>query len=61
LNDAQAWFRSKSPAVVSSKKFVSKMPILSPKGDVDPKMLKTPDASTDYKLIVKAPEVESVK
>jgi hypothetical protein len=58
LDDAKAWFHSKSPPVVAAKKFISNMPIMSPKGDIDTKMIKRPDSSTDYKLIVKAPDVE---
>jgi hypothetical protein len=61
LRDAQVWFGGKGLAVAPSKKFVSKMPILVPKGDIDTKMLKAPDSSTDYKLIVKTPEVQSTK
>jgi hypothetical protein len=40
---------------------VSHMPIISPKGEIDPNILKTPESSTDYKLIVKLPGVEPVK
>jgi hypothetical protein len=38
---------------------VSKMPILAPSADLDPKMVKTPDSSIDYALIVVAPDVHS--
>jgi len=59
MKEAAAWFGSKGPA--PEKKLVSNMPIRTPAGDIDPKMVKTPDSSTDYKMIVKVPEVESAK
>ncbi|MCX6955692.1 MAG: hypothetical protein NTV51_26405 [Verrucomicrobia bacterium] len=59
LKEARAWFGSKSPA--PEKKLGSNMPIRTPAGDLDPKMVKTPDSTTDYKMIVKAPEVEPAK
>ncbi len=59
VNDAGAWFNTKSPS--PEKKLVSNMPVRSPARDVDPKMVKIPNSSTDYKMIVKAPEVESTK
>lgn len=58
LNEAGAWFRSKSPPVAAAKKFVSNMPIISPTADIDPKMTKSPASSIDYKLKVKSPDVE---
>jgi hypothetical protein len=39
---------------------VSKMPILAPSADLDPKMIKTPDSSIDYALIVKTPDLQPV-
>jgi len=61
LGETGAWFRNQSPAIAPAKKFISKMPILHVTSDVDPKMVKTPDPSIDYKLIVKTPNVESAK
>lgn len=37
---------------------VSKMPILTPSTEIDPKMVKAPDSSVDYALIVKAPDLQ---
>ena len=37
----------------------SRMPIIKPKADIDPKMVVKPDESIDYKMIVKAPGVTS--
>lgn len=59
MKEAGAWIGSKGPS--PEKKLVSNMPIHAPAGDLDPKMVKMPDSSTDYKMIVKAPEVESAK
>ena len=62
LNDTATWFRSQSVHTLAPKKFVSHMPIVSPKAEVDSKMLiKIPDSSTDYKLTVVAPNVEPAK
>ena len=61
LNEAGAWFRNRGPSVLSPNKFVSKMPILTRRFDLDSKMVKTPDLAVDYKLIVKTPNVVSVK
>jgi hypothetical protein len=47
------------PAEVTT--FVSRMPIICPKGDLDPKMVKVPDASIEYKLTVKIPDVSPAK
>src|SRR4051794_13943711 len=49
IGAAREWFRDVSPSVAPEKKLVSSMPIVSPKSEVDPKMLKVPDSSTDYK------------
>lgn len=59
LSDANAWYHNKSPSIFAGKEFVSEMPIVAPKADIDPKMIQRPDSSIDYKLIVKAPDVES--
>jgi len=40
---------------------VSRMPIVSPKGDADPKMIKAPNPSVDYKLTVKSPDVDPAR
>ena len=62
LNDAAVWFRSHGAHPVGPKKFVSHMPIVSPRAEMDSKMLiKIPDSSTAYKLIVVTPNVELVK
>jgi hypothetical protein len=39
----------------------SRMPIIVPVGQIDPKMVKGPDLSVDYDLIVKPPAVVPVK
>jgi hypothetical protein len=50
------------PVSQSEKKFGSRMPVIPPPTGVDHKMLvAAPDSSTDFKLIVKEPGVESVK
>jgi hypothetical protein len=61
FSDAGAGFGGMSSSVAPAKKLISKMPIAAPPGVVDPKMVKIPDPSVDYKLIVKAPDVESAK
>ena len=40
---------------------VSSMPIICPKGDLDPKMVKAPDPSIEYKLTVKIPNLTPAK
>jgi hypothetical protein len=52
---------SNSPRDASPKKYASKMPVLVPKADLDPKFVKAPDSTIDYKLIIKSPEVASGK
>jgi hypothetical protein len=59
LSDPGLLVRPPVALAVASKKFVSHMPIIMPKDHVDSKMVKVPDSSIDYKLIVKAPDVES--
>lgn len=59
--ETRAWPHGQSLPAPSAKKFVSNMPILPAISDVDPKMIKIPDSSIDYKLIVKTPEVEPAK
>jgi hypothetical protein len=48
--------RQPTPTVV-----VSKMPILVPDGAIDPKFVKEPDSTVDYKLIIKSPFIEPSK
>ena len=61
-SQAGDWFRHQAlPAVVEQKKLVSRMPIVVPKADIDPKLLKAPDSSVDFKLIVKSPGVVPAK
>jgi hypothetical protein len=48
--------------VESTRKLVSRMPIVSPSNAVDQRMpIKRPDPAVDYKLTTKVPDVESVK
>ncbi len=46
-------------AVAAPPKRVSRMPVIAPRENADAKMAKAPDTSTDYKLKVKIPDVES--
>ena len=58
-SDTGGWaVGQKAPA---RSKYFSKMPIVAPKDNMDPKVLKVPDQSVDYKLTVKAADVESAK
>ena len=61
ISDARAWFGGIRPSVTPAKKLISNMPILPAPSDLDSKMVKVPDSSVDYKLIVKAPIVETAK
>ena len=55
-----AWRVTPAPAVVRPKA-ISRMPILVP-GPATPRMLvKVPDDTIDYKLLIKKPELESVR
>jgi hypothetical protein len=55
-----SWVPNQNLFGVQAKKLVSYMPIISPSGDIDPKMIiGITDSSIDYKLIVKAPDIES--
>jgi len=68
LGDAQ---RRLPPLVIDTQRMVnsaptpamlmSHMPIISPKGDLDPKMAKSPDSSIDYELTIISPEVAPQK
>lgn len=60
-SNAGAWFGGTSLGDAPATKLISKMPIVIPAGAIDPKMVKVPDPSVDYKLIVKAPVIESAK
>jgi hypothetical protein len=39
----------------------SRMPIIVPPTDCDPKMIVKPDSTIDYKLIVKTPDIEMAR
>jgi hypothetical protein len=49
------------PATAGTAKIVSAMPIAQPPADIDPKMVHAPDATIDFKLIVKPPRIEPAK
>jgi len=52
-------FRS---AAAREKKYISRMPVIVPREGIDQNMLiKAPDSSIDFKMIVKDPSVEDVK
>ena len=57
LND----FKGEGQVVLARQIFVSRMPIIPGALECDPKMIKTPDPSIDYKLIIKNPEIEQPK
>jgi hypothetical protein len=42
-------------------RLVSRMPVIAPPCEVDSKMVKEPDRSVDYKLIVKNPDIGTQK
>jgi hypothetical protein len=54
-------FQRHNQAVVPEAARVSRMPIVSPKGEADPKMIKAPDPTIDYKLTVKSPDVDPAR
>jgi len=68
LGDAQ---RRLPPLVIDTQRLVnsaptpampmSHMPIISPKGDFDPKMVRSPESSVDYELIIITPEIGPLK
>lgn len=60
-SEAGAGFRCQAPPPVLEPRFVSKMPVIVPEADIDPKILKAPDSSVDFKLIVKSPDIDPVK
>ena len=53
--------RRETPQQALKQKIIWNMPILVPKEGIDPKILKTPDPSVDFKLIVKSPDTASSK
>ena len=56
---------SRAPAQVPAlarRKFISNMPVVGPKSDVDTRMpIKAPDDRVEFKLTVKEPDVELAK
>lgn len=54
-------FGQASQTSAANPRIVWHMPIISPSGGIDPKILKLPDSSTDYKLIVNSRDAEPVK
>jgi len=54
-------FQRHNQASVPEAARVSRMPIVSPKADADPKMIKVPNPSIDYKLTVKSPDVDPAR
>jgi len=61
LFDASAWLHSELLTKTPEKKSVFNMPIVAPAENVDLKMVRTPDAITDFKLIVKNPDSTAAK
>jgi hypothetical protein len=59
--DGKAIIRGTNSISAAPPKFISKMPVITPKPGCDVAMIKTPDSSNDYKLIIKRPDVEVVK
>jgi hypothetical protein len=54
-------FGRQSKATRQRVEVVSRMPIVPPKSELDLGMVRTPDPSTDYKLLVKSPDMEPAK
>lgn len=44
----------------AGQRLFSKMPILVPRSDIDPKLILSPNPAIDYKLRIVVPEVESI-
>jgi hypothetical protein len=65
LNKAPVFFNElgrEGPVSASGRVIVvSRMPVLAPKSNFDSKMVKAPDLSIDYKLIISAPLVVQSK
>jgi hypothetical protein len=57
LND----FKGEGPNALARQIVVLRMPIIPGSRECDPKMIKEPDPSIDYKLIIKTPEIEQPK
>jgi hypothetical protein len=55
------WFLGPASAAALEESLVSKMRIINPPADIDPKILKAPDSSVDFKLIVKRPQIGPAK
>src|SRR5689334_23317427 len=60
-NETRPWLRSHNPTQPGSPKLISRMPILEPRADIDSKMVKAPDPSVAYKMIVKKPDIVAPK
>ena len=54
-------FQRQNQGCVPAARHVSRMPVVTPAGEADPKMIKAPDPSVDCKLIVKVPDIEPAK
>jgi len=48
-------FRNEVQRPTEGSRLYCAMPIVVPSGDIDPRMVKAPDSSVDYKLIIKNP------
>ena len=48
-------FRNEVERPAEGSRLYAAMPILVPSADIDPKMVKAPDPSVDYKLTIKNP------
>jgi hypothetical protein len=59
--ETDACFRVMLPSQREHSRLVSKMPILVPGPSSSKMIVKVPDDSIAYKLLIKKPEVESVK
>ena len=59
--DGKAIIRATNSISAVPPKLVSKMPVITPKQECDTAMIKIPDSSNDYKLIVKRPDIEVAK
>src|SRR5690349_13962343 len=61
LADGKTLSRQTNSIFAPHWKLVSKMPVINPKAECDAAMIKTPDSSNDYKLLVKRPDIELIK
>jgi hypothetical protein len=56
------WLRNTAPAAVAQKKYVSRMPIVVPRAEVDAELLvRPPDSTKHFTGIVKARDIDSGK